>query len=294
MNNEQLKTFITVVKTQSFSKAADQSYITKQSMLKQINSLEEEVGCRLLERSRTGTRLTEAGEIFFHGAKNILRDWDELVTECRRTSATEFIRIGSVEHQVLLNPVNEAFAKKYPEVEIRRIVHPNHSGEYRVAHGIMDVGETFRNDTDVFRDVFEFTPLLKMHYLAAMRNGHPLSSSDSLSLSEMKNYPVLVFPMMLPEEYLHELQSVFQDHPDHLIMRDDVDNQVGAAFECSHSDHIMITANPFIYSVSDLMKIPLRTEWTREYGLISMPDCPPVVRRYIETAREVYRNRVFG
>lgn len=49
MNLNQLKYFMAIVKTGSFSNAADDMYISQSSMSKQIKALETELGCRSLQ-----------------------------------------------------------------------------------------------------------------------------------------------------------------------------------------------------------------------------------------------------
>ena len=60
--NLQLETFLHVARTGSFTKAAEESYITPTAVIKQINLLEESLGLKLFERThrqspRTSQRL---------------------------------------------------------------------------------------------------------------------------------------------------------------------------------------------------------------------------------------------
>ena len=72
MNDEQLRILISVADHGSFSSAEESCFMTKQSMFKQIAKLEEEVGCPLFIRSKSGVVLSEAGRIFYDGAKKAL------------------------------------------------------------------------------------------------------------------------------------------------------------------------------------------------------------------------------
>ncbi len=291
MNDEQLRIFLNVAEHGSFSKAEESMFMTKQSMFKQIAKLEDEVGCELFIRSRTGVSLSEAGKIFGNGAKKLLRDKEELITQCRRAGHQEFIRVGSVEHQVILDPVNTAFAKKYPEIEIRRIAHPNHSGEYRVANHIMDVGETFLFDNEEPLE-YNFTKLTDVPYYAAMSINHPLAHLSAVSLKQLSAYETIIMPMMLRKAYLEEIREAFRIHPERLIESDQVDGQVGIAFGLSESRQILITANPFIESVPDLQVIPLDNDWMRTYGIIYLSPASETVMKYVETAIETYRKSI--
>ena len=61
MNFDQLKYFLTIVKTGSFSEAADEMFISQSSMSKQIKALEHELGIDLFKREHSKIYLTSAG-----------------------------------------------------------------------------------------------------------------------------------------------------------------------------------------------------------------------------------------
>lgn len=66
-----LRIFISVAEKQSFSKAAEEHYMTQPAVSQYIRALEDSVGMRLLERSNKYVRLNKAGEIVYHYAKEI-------------------------------------------------------------------------------------------------------------------------------------------------------------------------------------------------------------------------------
>ena len=52
MNDNQLRSFLTVAECGSFSKAEEGSFLSKQALIKQIDALEDELGFRLLSRGK--------------------------------------------------------------------------------------------------------------------------------------------------------------------------------------------------------------------------------------------------
>ena len=69
MYNPQLDTIICVVEAGSFSKAADKLYISLPAVIKQINSLENNLGVQLFARTHRGLVVTAAGESLYQDAK---------------------------------------------------------------------------------------------------------------------------------------------------------------------------------------------------------------------------------
>ena len=72
MYNPQLDAFLCVVEAGSFSKAAEQLYISAPAVIKQINSLEASLGMKLFDRTHRGLVVTEAGQSIYNDAKYII------------------------------------------------------------------------------------------------------------------------------------------------------------------------------------------------------------------------------
>ena len=64
MNRNQLKYFVAAAEHRSFTKAAEQFYLTQTAITQQIRLLEESLGCELFDRSTRPVRLTPAGQVF--------------------------------------------------------------------------------------------------------------------------------------------------------------------------------------------------------------------------------------
>ena len=73
MYNPQLDTFICVVEAGSFSKAAEELYISAHAVIKQINSLENSLNLQLFERTHRGLIITEAGKSLYQDAKYLIQ-----------------------------------------------------------------------------------------------------------------------------------------------------------------------------------------------------------------------------
>ncbi|MCD7745027.1 MAG: LysR family transcriptional regulator [Lachnospiraceae bacterium] len=294
MTSRQLQLFLSIADQGSFSRAEKTEYISKQAILRQMNSLEDEVGEKLFLRTAGGITLTDAGKLFYDGAKELLNLEKDVLARCRNTKpAQEIIRISHVEHQALLNEVTEAFAVKYPDIRIQRVVHPNHSGEFRVEQGIADVGETFYTP-EAASAPFAYTRLADMPYLAAMAHHHPLAANRQVSLAELTGYPVIVYEQMMDKEYLQQLKVAFASCPagGSLDIRRDVDAQVAVAFECAQTSAVLLTANCFVRTIPELTVLPLAGGWYQEYGIIYRPNPSRTVRKYVDLAVAMYARQV--
>ena len=291
VNDKTLRLFLAVADSGSFSKAEAGSYISKQAILKQMDALEAELEVKLFSRSSQGVRLTEAGRVFYRGAQKLLEMQEKLLADCRNSALSEkVLRIGNVEHQALLTEVTEAFALKYPDVRIQRVIHPNHSGEYRVANGIMDVAETFYSPV-LARLPAAYTPLIDLPYKAVVRQGHPLAARRRVSLEMLRPYRTVVFRPMIQAACLSALQEVFLGAEENLELRSDVDNQVPVAFACLEGDDVLLTANYFIYHLPQAKLLPLAEGWTQEYGILYRAPAEPLVQKYVDLAVAIFKEK---
>ena len=64
MNLNQLRYFISVAESGSFTKAAMNHYVSQTAVTQQIHSLEEHIGTKLLDRNSRPVSLTPAGKVF--------------------------------------------------------------------------------------------------------------------------------------------------------------------------------------------------------------------------------------
>ena len=96
MYNPQLETFICVVDSGSFSKAAEKLYITAPAVIKQINSLESSLDLHLFERTHRGLIVTEAGKSLYQDAKYLIQYCKDSVSRARNAQNNQegVIRIG--------------------------------------------------------------------------------------------------------------------------------------------------------------------------------------------------------
>jgi LysR family hydrogen peroxide-inducible transcriptional activator len=81
---KQLRYFEAVARTRHFGKAAQQCAVTQPALSMQIQELEKTLGVQLLERSRNGIMLTEAGREIAGRANRILADTRDIVDFARR------------------------------------------------------------------------------------------------------------------------------------------------------------------------------------------------------------------
>jgi DNA-binding transcriptional LysR family regulator len=115
-----LKSFIAIADTGSFSKAAMVVGRTQSALSLQIKKLEENLGCKLLDRSGRRVALTDHGEIFLGYAQRIIALQQEVYSRLKEPEAEGEIRFGTPEDFAshYLPDVLALFRKQHPRIQL--------------------------------------------------------------------------------------------------------------------------------------------------------------------------------
>lgn len=205
MNTDYLRVFAEVVRQGSINKAAVALGISAPLAKHRIDSLETEVGTRLLARSPSGVVPTGAGRLFAETAECVLETLDAGLSRVR---GAEGRSCGCVRLLYQTRLVNESVGvfprafRKYKEL------HPNVEVEFTPteASGPMTVSDAFIGFVDVTMPVSGFL-LEKLPLYAAVSPDHPLAGRGPCSLGQLTPYSLVAMdqrafseiePPMLP------------------------------------------------------------------------------------------------
>lgn len=117
-----MRLFVSVVQSGSLSSAGRQLGLSPASVSRHMNSLEESLGVRLLNRTSRKLTLTEAGEIYYRQAEQILHQITEANESVAQLQSVPrgTLRVHSrmlVGHQYIV-PALPGFIAQYPEIKI--------------------------------------------------------------------------------------------------------------------------------------------------------------------------------
>jgi DNA-binding transcriptional LysR family regulator len=186
MDFKQIEAYVFVAKYKSFSRAAEKLLLSQPTISTHINTLEEELGVRLFERLSKEVVLTEAGQVFFPYAVDML-DLRERSHEAVKEFLNEIsgnLRIGSstILSEFILPEVIKNFKKEYPKTFFTVDVNDSQSIIQRVADGILDLAIVTRK---IPKKDLEFKPFFKDRIVLAVNKTHPFCTRDSIFLEEI-------------------------------------------------------------------------------------------------------------
>ena len=93
MDLNKLELFFAAANSRSFTQAAEKCNVAQTTVSKYIAQLEDELGMKLFYRTTRECSLTEAGHTFYNGAKDLVKDYDDLRKQLQQVNENE-LRIG--------------------------------------------------------------------------------------------------------------------------------------------------------------------------------------------------------
>jgi len=73
----QVRAFVAVTESGSFTRAAKEIHLTQSAVSHSIRALEEQLSCKLLDRSRRLVRVTPEGQRFLMRCRRVLQELEE-------------------------------------------------------------------------------------------------------------------------------------------------------------------------------------------------------------------------
>ncbi|AFQ42509.1 LysR family transcriptional regulator [Desulfosporosinus meridiei] len=171
-----LRIFVTIVENKHSSLAAEELYLTHPDVNSQIQSLEEELGSKLIDNTSKHLTLTQSGEIYYGYAKQILLLQDKAKQEIKQLSnvVTGDLRVGAsyTIGEYILPSVVAEFAARYPKVEIDTAIANTQEIIHAVQENYLDIalveGEVDNSDIMI-------RPIMEDEIILVVPNQHPLA-----------------------------------------------------------------------------------------------------------------------
>ena len=201
MELRHLRYFVSVAEALSFTKAAARLHTAQPSLSRQIRDLEEELGVRLLNRTKQRVTLTDEGRSFLGDAKRLLALAAETVESVRRlhTGEVRALNIGYVSNLFhdLLPRTLASFHQELPTVSVN-LFDLSCGDQFRALdEGKLDLGFVGLHEP-IARRGLEFRTVASYKTVVALPKDNPLTSKTTV---ELKALAPMFFIGMSEESY---------------------------------------------------------------------------------------------
>jgi DNA-binding transcriptional LysR family regulator len=264
----QLRAFLAVARTGSFTLAAESLYVTQSALSGLIKELEQTMGTRLVDRSTRRVYLTDVGERLYPLLETLLHDLDDVLHRAIDESLTKkgIVRVAASQllASTLMPELIADFQAHNPASVVHLVDAPVETVMARVFSGEVELG--IGPEREPNSDITS-TRLFDGPFMAVLPQGHPLGKSRKVSWSDLSTYPVIALQGQFTERLTQDLRAAAP----------------GLKFTPSKTVAYMSTALSMVKAGLGVgLCIPFAASLIDLYGLQMIPLNHPEVRRSFE------------
>ena len=194
MDIQNIRAFLMVAETGSFSRAAENLYITQPAISKRISTLEFNLDCKLFDRLGKKIQLTQAGEALIPSYQRIMAEMveSERIISALRTHVSGHLQFGTSHHIGLhrLPPVLRQYTNQYPEVELDIQFMDSEQAAELILKGSIELALVTL--PDIIDRPLKTLPIWSDPMQCVVARDHELASIKNVTIRQLLNYGVLL------------------------------------------------------------------------------------------------------
>ncbi|AZE77255.1 LysR family transcriptional regulator [Pseudomonas synxantha] len=209
-----LRYFLTVAEELHFGRAAIRLHLAQPPLTRQISALEAELGFKLFDRTSRTVTLTAQGRAFLPYARSVLEQVELAQVIAGKLAAGTAGRltlgyVSSIALSDLFSRAIQAFAQRFPDVQLTLVECASGGLGAQVADGRLDIGlsRLLPKNTDV-----QVLSLGEERLVAAVSSDSPLASQATVSLAQLSTYPLILFPADYGSGLNQSIEQLYRHH----------------------------------------------------------------------------------
>ncbi|MBF0256780.1 MAG: LysR family transcriptional regulator [Gammaproteobacteria bacterium] len=189
----QLQIFEAIVRLGSFTRAAEELFLTQPTVSMQIKKLSDSLGLPLFEQIGRNVRPTEAGDELYHAVRGIFQTLSHLEMKLSDIKGVRRgrLRLGVITTAKYFAPeVLGEFCQRYPGIEVALKVSNRERIIERITSNEDDlyiIGQAPIDQSDIITYPFAPNPLVVM-----ARHDHPLAKETNIPLARLAEEPFIL------------------------------------------------------------------------------------------------------
>lgn len=293
MYNPLLDTFITVIDSGSFTKAAELLYISPTAVMKKMNSLEQSLGLKLTERTPSGVKPTPAGRVIYRDAK-FMMDYSAKSVAAARAASEKYETTFCVGTS-MLNPAKPfmdlwyRLNNNFPNYKLHLV--PYEDDHRGILSEIGGLGEKFDFligvcDSKAWLSLCNFLPLGRYKKMIAVPHEHRLARKKSVDLSDLHGETLMMVKKGdsgVNDFIRNDLET---NHPQIKIEDTPQFYDMSVFNRCAETGNVLLTIECWQDVHPGLVSIPVNWEYSIPYGLLYSLDAQEDILKLVRLARE--------
>lgn len=296
MDYQTMKVFAAVAECGSFSKAANQLYISPTAVMKQINHLEQLVGLKLLERTSRGVALTHVGQSLYADVKYILQYMNDAIQRAHTVFQQErhTIRIGSSQMYPATNAIElwDAISKQYPLLSLSMVPFQ----EYDSMEHILNVGKKYdllyvafnALGNQAVNEAYSFLPVSSAHLCGYVKK-HSLAKRQALKLEDLDGQVLRIMELGVSPINDQIRMRVKQEYPQIRVKDISPHYHLDMFNRCMEGTDIMLSLDIWRDIHPGLVHIPLDIDETIPCGFMYSNAPNPETQLFLDAVRSLLK-----
>jgi len=297
MDLKQMRYFLALAQELNFGRAAERLHIAQPPLTRHIRALEEELGTPLFVRTTKGAELTAAGQTLLEEVPNILalaRRAEEQ-TQLAGQGYSGRLDVGIFSSGVLnvIPRLLAEFHTERPGVKIglhnmTKLEQIEALRERRITIGF----------NRLLPDVDDITvePVLRERFLVALHEGHRLAAKKSITLRDLDDEPMILYPNSPVHGLAQEVAAAFRSEGLRLRVEQEVEDVVTCiALVVSGFGACITTESAANLRLPHVVYRPLQAKQLRHIELICLyrhDDKSPILQAFVGLIRRFRSKRV--
>ena len=190
MTLNQIRYFVTICKSGSITKAANELLVSQPSISSAIQLLEKELGLTLFDRKNQRLYLTTDGEAIYAQAEKILNDIEQLIIITKNlnhtnSKSTIYICASPVVSLMCHSPIFQTFSNRYLQIHLDIHEHGSLKSIELVSQHKADLAVIVLNDN--IPDNLNIMPLIQTQVVYTVSAKHPMSTQQYINIEQIQN-----------------------------------------------------------------------------------------------------------
>jgi DNA-binding transcriptional LysR family regulator len=206
---EQLEYLAAVARLGSFRRAAEAVHVSQPAMGESVRALERELGVDILERSRSGAKVSDSGRDILPHVLTVLDAVDRLRAAAdEQHQSRRVVRLGTVTTATapLVAPVIGQFREAYPATQVEVVGGLHADVQRALLEGSIDLGLANYLDGDDMPPELDTTLLLTSRPVVCMRPDSPLAAGPVVEVAQLRSAPIIAMRAgYLMHRFVHRL-----------------------------------------------------------------------------------------
>ena len=195
MDIQHIRYFLAVAKHESFSKAAEELFVTQPILTRCVKNLEKELGVQLIERSTKHFTLTEAGQILLRQGSQLLQQHKDIYRQMEDMADGQSGELRISGPGVLLDmyfpKLVTQFRKSHPGVRITIRERGSLTVVQDVLEGGADIGLVMLPLSN--EEHLQIIPIVKDEIHAVVHKNHPLAKAESVHIRQLEGLDLITY-----------------------------------------------------------------------------------------------------